>query len=409
MPLVASQLFDQAEIMATSILTNGPESVSVWILEPMRKLVNRKALDTVKKLQKRCPHITIKLIGGINRLKDWPQLITVEVLRKRLGPEQVIFHCRGESALLKIFPLSQKFPQDRFHLDVRGHWPSEFLYRTGVELQSAMEFFDENEYINSANNFRLKEAIAKADSVSTVSLALKALLKQHYNAPERTYVVPCCIDKLSDRKRRTAIRNKWHVLENEKLIVYSGGTAAYQHLPDLVIPFLKELVRFEDIKAVFLSHQKEEIMQLLAAQDFPKDRVIVEQVPQELVRDYLSACDVGLMIRKPTLVNQLANPVKIAEYLGAGLPIILQKDVGGVQLDIEAHDAGIVIDLFNRSDYHKEIMKVYKWIKSSGERLKNALNLAEDIFLWENAILTHKNNYECLLGDTKKKMDKVKI
>jgi len=46
------------------------------------------------------------------------------------------------------------------------------------------------------------------------------------------------------------------------------------------------------------------------------------------VADHLIVGDYGLLIRENSVTNQVASPVKFAEYLACGLKVIISEDLG---------------------------------------------------------------------------------
>src|ERR1700759_1175494 len=84
-PLVASQLFDQAECQATQKEGFAPKKVEAWIIGAMREYFKDNARKKLLNLQKRCPHITIRMINGVSRLKGFPISLLMSTYRKRLN------------------------------------------------------------------------------------------------------------------------------------------------------------------------------------------------------------------------------------------------------------------------------------------------------------------------------------
>jgi glycosyltransferase involved in cell wall biosynthesis len=397
-PLVASQLFDQAEALSVSKNSDKPFKVAAWALESMRVAMGIKGRNKVIELKKRCPDVDIRCIGGINRINDWPQFKNLIRLRKRIfGSNPVIYHCRGESSIPIINKMKEHFPNDKIHLDIRGHWSSESLYQQGIELANITEYIDG--YFPTHNDECLLDAIKMSDSISTVSDNLKLLIKTYYKAAS-VYVIPCCVSTICNGKSRNEIRLRLGVNQNEKLIVYSGGIAPYQHLEDLIIPLTRQLLECQDIKILFLSHQKLEIEGMLLKQNISSDKINVISAPQIEVLNYLSAGDAGLMIRKPSLVNKVANPVKIAEYLAAGVPVILQKGIGGISKNLEEYNAGLVIDLFSKKSSFKSIsIQIENWLSQKQNSFRqNSLLLASEEYTWPKNVDKHIRNYYSLLS-----------
>ena len=60
--------------------------------------------------------------------------------------------------------------------------------------------------------------------------------------------------------------------------------------------------------------------------------------------DYLSACDFGWMVRENTITNQVASPVKFAEYLAAGLEVIIGEQLGDYSEYVVTNKAGFIWD-----------------------------------------------------------------
>jgi glycosyltransferase involved in cell wall biosynthesis len=66
-------------------------------------------------------------------------------------------------------------------------------------------------------------------------------------------------------------------------------------------------------------------------------------VPSDQVALYLSAGDLGLLPRRPSLVNQVASPVKFAEYLAAGLPVLTNQGVGDYSELVHREGIGVAL------------------------------------------------------------------
>lgn len=67
-------------------------------------------------------------------------------------------------------------------------------------------------------------------------------------------------------------------------------------------------------------------------------RIILKSVPHEEMKYYLRMTHVGIVIRDNSIVNHVAAPTKIAEYLTSGISILYSGDIG------------IITDLKNKTD-----------------------------------------------------------
>ncbi len=398
-PLVASQLFDQAEFQAVIKDDFAPAKVEAWIIGPMREYFDGDVKNSINHLKARCPHIHIRMINGISRLRNFPVLLLMRMNRLRLGKNiPVIYHCRGEGAAMWALQLKELFPGDNVVLDVRGFWPAELLYNRGFDDPALAKSRDLEDYIKA--HALLKNTIKKVDTVTTVSTALKELLIKEMGAPLQTTVVPCCVSQISADEHRDEIRRNWGIKDDETAIVYSGSTAAYQHLEDLTIPFLKKLAeRNTKIRLVFLSSEPEAIKKMLAEAQIAIDKIIVKSLPQNEVAIALTACDAGVLIRKPTLVNRVANPVKIAEYLASGLPVIIEKGIGGVSESLFGQSVlkGIEIAAPG-ADMDSTAIDVNAWLSEGlGNKRQLARDYVKEVYLWSAAVHVSRKMYSDVL------------
>jgi glycosyltransferase involved in cell wall biosynthesis len=76
--------------------------------------------------------------------------------------------------------------------------------------------------------------------------------------------------------------------------------------------------------------------------EFPA-QVARHWLPYDEVRSVLEECDHGLLVRYPCVTNRVASPTKFAEYLSAGLPVIISRDVGDFSALVEGQDLGNVV------------------------------------------------------------------
>jgi len=398
-PLVASQLFDQAECQAVNKGDTAPAKVEAWIIGAMREYIDKQAQEKIESLRKRCPHIAIRLVSGVGRLGHFPVMQLMKYHRRRLGKLPVIYHCRGESAAEWAIQLRKHFPGDEVVLDVRGYWPAEKLYERGIEYPERATGQDLEDYKRLHN--KLADAISRVDAVTTVSDALRQLLIEKAGAVAHCAVVPCCVTSITGDEGRAALRKSWGVEDDERLVVYSGTTAPYQHLEDLTIPFMKKLAMVNSkVKLAFFSSQIDQIRAMLIAAGVDINRVLLKSFQQKEVAAALAACDAGILIRKPTLVNRVANPVKIAEYLASGLPIIIEKGVGGVAETMFEQSLLKGVEITNAGkDIDGQVAAVSTWLDGDINQKRNEVrHYVGQVYLWSAAIHVSRKMYLRALG-----------
>jgi len=68
---------------------------------------------------------------------------------------------------------------------------------------------------------------------------------------------------------------------------------------------------------------------------------------------YLSAGDAGMAFIKPCFSKLASSPTKYAEYLGCGLPLIINAGVGDSDILITREQVGALVGNFDEADYAK--------------------------------------------------------
>ena len=81
-----------------------------------------------------------------------------------------------------------------------------------------------------------------------------------------------------------------------------------------------------------------------------------------------SIADYGYVFREQSVTNQVASPVKVAEYLSCGLKVLISENLGDYSSMIKENDLGRIID----DDFELEkvsLSKKYDIVKFSTNNL----------------------------------------
>lgn len=186
-------------------------------------------------------------------------------------------------------------------------------------------------------------AMRHADRVACASTALKEYVSRCAGRSD-AIVVPCCVDEETfgySAQRRERVRAELGVDDDGWLLVYSGGTSAWQRIDDVVAIMAGVVARVPRAKALVLTPDPVTVERLLQRGGIRG--VAVRSARRHEVSHYLSAADLGLLIRDQSLVNLVASPVKVSEYLACGTPIALTGRIGDVSGIIDTSGAGLVV------------------------------------------------------------------
>lgn len=154
----------------------------------------------------------------------------------------------------------------------------------------------------------------------------------HYHGPMS--MLPCCVmsEKFEEisAEERDDCRRELDIPQDAKVVVYSGGMGWYQCTEELLELFKRLHDRDPSLVFLVLTQAMDVLKGMLAEVDLPLSCIRMRScLPQEVAR-YQQSADVGVILRKDDVLNNLASPVKIGEYLSAGLGIIVSPWIGDV-------------------------------------------------------------------------------
>ncbi|TAL61636.1 MAG: hypothetical protein EPN85_04405 [Bacteroidetes bacterium] len=251
-----------------------------------------------------------------------------------LGKQSVI--ARGPFAASLALSLKKAGRVQRVCFDARGAYDSEF-HEYDVANSPAIN----NEIFSIEKN-----ALVNSDFRIAVSAKLVEYWKLKFGYSGEAHVVIPCTLKLSNYNTPPEVKvveTKRALLgysETDVVYVYAGSSSEWQSL-GLVDDFLTRKLQ-TDTNAKVLLLIREVPEKMTVAKAFPR-KVTIKWVKAGKMPDILSCCDYGLLIRNNSVTNSVASPVKFAEYLAAGLKIIISSGIGDYSDFVKAHDCGRVL------------------------------------------------------------------
>lgn len=285
--------------------------------------------------------------------------------RKRRNPETPVrFYCRGPKATLAAMSLRATFPEVGVVFDCRGVNGLEYAYERGYsDIESAPSELRESARVIEAIE---REAAKGADRMICVSEAMRRVVSERWGVDAtRIFVVPCCTDTANARvlsSVREAVRVELGLGERFTL-VYSGSVSAWQMPEETIALFGQMCVNGIDAHLLVVTTQIERFRAVMGGAGVSADRVTVFSVPHKDVARYLAAADAGLLIRERCLVNEVASPVKFAEYLAAGLPVVIGDGVGDCSGWVREHGLGVVLDRLPTMLSADECRRVFQQVR----------------------------------------------
>jgi glycosyltransferase involved in cell wall biosynthesis len=241
-----------------------------------------------------------------------------------------------------------------------------------------------------------KTTIENAKKIICVSHYFKNYLCMNFDLKsENIIVVPSCIDQQKiafSNSMRFKYRERLK-LTDENVFIYNGSFTPYQCIEKMIL-FFSILLKFEKkIFFIFLvTSNLKDVEDLFKKYHVQNDKYTIKSVNHFEVVNYQMAADFGLIIRDDSLVNRVASPTKIFEYLSTGLKLISTDNIGDIDiLNIEKY-------VLSTNDINEDyIMENYINILKKYDRNDNfnkcKIELMEK-YIWDSYINDYENIFK---------------
>jgi glycosyltransferase involved in cell wall biosynthesis len=313
-------------------------------LDTMRRRLETAGIEwIVRRYRKRPPVLStvLDLISGCAAAQRWA---------RRYGPDETtIVHVRGYVPAL-IGSYVKRMSRARLLFDMRGfwidekveagHWPAGgWLYRVGKRCERGL--------------------LARADAIVSLTAAgvreLPALGRTTPGIP--IVVIPTCADldrfvprspaDAEDQSRRR------HFGLDDALVVGCVGTLSNWYLRDDTLSYLAWLCRRID-RAKILMITRDDHAQLRTdarRAGIPDDRLILTQAAFDEMPQLMRLIDVGVFFIRVCFSKKASAATKLAEFLGCGVPVIINDGIGDSGEIIRRAAAGLVLEDTSRAAF----------------------------------------------------------
>ena len=287
-----------------------------------------------------------------------------------------LLHARSHVAALIALRLKRRYGL-KMIFDVRG--------------LLADEYVDANHWRRDSLVYRLTKSTERrlfhaADAIVTLTERIWPIISQWDGLRGRNVlqeVVPCCADlelfnfSSSAREARRRELN----LQNRFVLVYSGSIDGW-YLTEAMADFFSALRR-ERADAHFLwlaPRGHERIRSLMRQRGLNETDYTVLSVPSADVPSYLSASDAGLAFIKSCLSKMASSPTKYAEYLGCGLPLVINQGIGDSDMLITQENTGVLVREFTEADYTAAARAIGDFTRDPEAVRQHSRNVARRVF-----------------------------
>jgi len=193
-----------------------------------------------------------------------------------------------------------------------------------------------------------KLVLKYSDAVIVVSDTFKDyLVSKHGVSGDKLFVIRNFIEcsiAVQPYQEKGALRERLKLPKDKIVLVYSGSFKKWQEEWSLV-----EIAKFvkknqDQFFLIILSFDS----QLSFKYRYESESWIrIVSVKRESVFDFLKAANIGILVRKNTLINRVADPSKLSEYLVSGLHVFC-SGIGDFEKWTKKRNVGVFFKLKNQ-------------------------------------------------------------
>lgn len=308
-----------------------------------------------------------------------------KILKNRLlkiNPD--IVHCRSYGSTHVALKIREKYKLSyKVIFDARGIYPEEYALRKGYDITNSNYLFFKNLEKNVLDN-------------SDLTIAVSDTMKKHFQDLNAKRVECIYLSANTDK-----LVTKREYKEDHIVFGYVGALSegTWHKTTELLKLYenLRKTVKNPKIHIITTSNHNE-IKEIFKS--IPEDEVYLSSTRTvDELKVELGKFNFGIMsyfnAKKDfeVTLSYTGFAIKSAEYLAAGLPLIINNKIGGITNLIEQYDLGVS---YNPDTFEEltttNVMQFY----NDGRDTERS-RLAEKLFSYSNNALRYRNMYEELL------------
>lgn len=259
----------------------------------------------------------LHFLGRIwNHISSW---VVGMVLAKFFNPDIIVGENPRSWKLARV--IRRLCPSSSLIIDLHGAVPEEVLFHYPPS--------DKRDVIVRLEEEQERDIVHNSDLIICQSETMIEHLKCKYpDIKIKLHSFQCSVrSKLFhfDSEVRKCYRQKLGLKENETLFAYCGSFASWQKV-QYSVEIFSEYLKSYDKSAKFLimsPSPENELLEYIYGSGLNRHQVWIIKVSHEEVPGYLNAADIGFLIRDDGVVNRVASPTKLGEYLACGLPVVV--------------------------------------------------------------------------------------
>jgi glycosyltransferase involved in cell wall biosynthesis len=257
-----------------------------------------------------------------------------------------------------------------------------------------------------------KMLLMRADAVVVLTENIKKFLSEGMYLPLRgrqlnIHVIPCCVDLgrfFPVPSEKEDVRRKIDpALAGKFVFIYTGSLGTWYMLDEMLDFYTASKEAIPEAHLLVVTHIGQETVREAAARHGlgPED-ITITGASFDDMPVYLRAADAGIFFIRPVLSKRSSCPIKFAEYLASGLPVVINSGIGDTARIVEEGPAGVVVGGFSQEEYARAANEI-KALSKDGRTAQLCRGKAEGIFSLASGIDKYEKVYESIRSSKKGK------
>jgi len=185
-----------------------------------------------------------------------------------------------------------------------------------------------------------------ADEVIVLTDVMREIYRTELGVKQRIEVIACCVDSSKfqfSSESRKSIRECLGI-NDEPLLIYVGKVGSWYLVDETFAFFNTFREQVPDAKMLIISTDAPEVFRSIADRfGISEELYFVRASSYDKVSEWLSSADVGLALIKQVPSKRGSSPVKLAEYLSCGLPVVVTDGIGDCSRVVNDNRVGVVL------------------------------------------------------------------
>lgn len=292
-----------------------------------------------------------------------------------------IVHARGATPAAMVLPLIFA-TKKRFLFDMRSSLAEAYadagIWKTGGFWYRLVQWVE-------------ARAMRQARWIVVETEAHRCLILQSPKEPalsEKLKVIPCCVDmeRFADLTG-LGEDGPWE-------LVYLGSLSGWYKFDEMLAFYKVARESWGTGRLVFLTNgQPEEIQRWAVKAGIPKTEVVVDAIPFAGVPMRLVRGRAGIVFTAPGRRLE-SMPVKVGEYLAAGLPLVVNAGMGDTEQLVRSHKVGVVVETFTEEGYRRAVAELDTLLRINGSLAHRCRQVARERLSLKSGVDEYWTLYE---------------